>query len=108
MTWGTKGVICKAGADGAYLATGTQFYHIPAFSITPVDTTAAGDAFNGALAVAIAEKRPLSEALRWANAAGALAATGKGAQSSLPSKNAVEYLFYSGFNSAYTTFPNRE
>jgi len=83
-------VICKAGAEGAYLITRESFRHFPAFPVNPVDTTAAGDAFNGALAVALAEGRSLEEAIIWANAAGALATTRKGAQPSLPYRKELE------------------
>jgi len=55
-----------------------------------VDTTAAGDAFNGALAVALAERRDVGSALRFANAAAALACTKRGAQPSLPTRAEVE------------------
>jgi ribokinase len=57
---------------------------VPAFPITPVDTTAAGDAFVGALAVALIDGLPLPKAVRFAAAGGALAATKAGAQPSLP------------------------
>jgi ribokinase len=58
----------------------------------PVDTTAAGDAFNGALAVATAERKPLVEAARFASAAAALATTKAGAQPSLPLRPEIEQL----------------
>jgi ribokinase len=57
-----------------------------------VDTTAAGDAFTGALAVARAEGVPLPESLQFANAAGALCCTAFGAQPALPARAAVERL----------------
>jgi ribokinase len=66
--------------------------HVPAFTVSVVDTTGAGDAFNGALAVALAERRPLADALWFANAAAALACTRRGAQPSLPSRGDVERL----------------
>jgi ribokinase len=64
--------------------------HVPAFPVTVVDTTAAGDAFNGALAVALAEGRPLVGAVHFANAAAGLACTQHGAQNSLPVRTQVE------------------
>ena len=75
-------------------ATGVEL--IPAFEVTPVDTTAAGDAFVAGFAVALAEGRALAEAVRWGNAAGALATTKMGAQSSLPTRRAVEQLLTEG------------
>jgi ribokinase len=76
-TLGAKGVLCLQGEE--------QFW-VPAFKVEAVDTVAAGDAFNGALAVAIAEGLPLREAVRWGAAAGALTVTQPGAQSALPDR----------------------
>ncbi len=81
---GVKTVICTDGEEGAYLINEDRFRHFDPFPIDPVDTTAAGDAFNGALAAVLANGRPLDTAVTWANAAGALAATRQGAQPSLP------------------------
>ena len=63
--------------------------------MTPVDTTAAGDAFVGGFAVALAEGKSLAEAVRWGNAAGALAATQLGAQPSLPTRQVLETFLVS-------------
>jgi len=60
--------------------------------VKPVDTTAAGDIFNGALAVALAEGKPLVEAVRFANAAAALSVTKMGAQPSAPRRKDIERL----------------
>jgi ribokinase len=65
---------------------------IPAQPVQAVDATAAGDAFNGALAVALAKGRSLREAAQWANQAAALAVTRRGAQPSLPTRAQVEAL----------------
>ncbi len=59
-------------------------------SVEPVDTTGAGDAFNGVLAVGLAEGRSLAEAARWANRAAALAVTRAGAQPSLPTRTEID------------------
>ena len=56
----------------------------PALAVTAVDTTGAGDAFNAALAAALAERQPLAGALRFANVVAALACTKRGAQPSMP------------------------
>jgi ribokinase len=83
---GVGGVVVKMGARGAYAAdeSGGQFY--PSFTVRPVDTVAAGDAFNGGLAAALGEGRPFAEAMRWGLAAGALSVTKAGAQPSMPGR----------------------
>ena len=83
---GVGSAIVKLGAKGAYCATIAQTFFVPAFSVTAVDTVAAGDAFNGGLAVGLVEELSLREAVVWGAAAGALAATKSGAQSSIPDR----------------------
>ncbi|MBG0787809.1 MAG: ribokinase [Anaerolineaceae bacterium] len=95
LSWGTKNLVVTLGANGARVVTEGVDKHIPAHEITAVDTTAAGDAFNGALAVAYAEGKSLLEAVEYGMAAGALAATRRGAQPSLPTRDAVENLIKS-------------
>jgi ribokinase len=92
LSWGTKNLVVTLGANGARVVSEGLDKHIPAHEITAVDTTAAGDAFNGALAVAFAEGKSLLEAVDYGMAAGALAATRRGAQPSLPTRDAVENL----------------
>ncbi len=89
---GVGAVIITRGEKGAVWSTATASGQAAAFRIVPVDTVAAGDAFCGGLATALNEGRPLNEALRWASAAGALAATRKGAVSSIPRRSEVEEL----------------
>ena len=89
---GVGTVILTLSDRGAFLAQEGVSEHFPAFDVTPVDTTAAGDAFVGGFAVALAERRPIREAIQWGNASGALATTKLGAQPSLPSRTAVERL----------------
>lgn len=89
---GVGTAVVTLGAQGAVAATPEGTSHVPAFAVTAVDTTAAGDAFNGGLAVALAEGRPLAEALRFASAAAALTCTRRGAQASLPSRPEVARL----------------
>ena len=82
-------------ATGARRAASTEEVHveqIPGHKVKIVDTTAAGDAFTGALAVAIAEGKSLADAARFANAAGALSCESFGAQPSLPTREAVDKL----------------
>jgi len=83
---GVETVIITLGASGAFLSAKDAETYIPTVKVRPVDTTAAGDCFNGALAVALAESRELAEAVRFANLAGALAVTRPGAQPSLPTR----------------------
>jgi len=81
--------IITLGPKGAYVHSNSFKGMIPGFSVTAVDSTAAGDVFNGAFAVAFAEKRPLEEAVRFANAAAALSVTKLGAQPSAPMRRAI-------------------
>ena len=92
---GPSTVVLTLGDRGALLAQAEDVQYFPAFAVTPVDTTAAGDAFVSGLAVALAEGRSLAEAVRWGNAAGALATTHLGAQPSLPDRQAVLALLAS-------------
>jgi ribokinase len=89
---GPRIVVLTLGALGAYVASAEVERHCPAFAVTPVDTTAAGDVFCGALAVALVEDRPLVEAVRFANAASALSVTHLGAQPSIPTRDAINAL----------------
>ena len=83
----------KLGGEGAlFLHRGEKAVAVPAFKVSVVDTTAAGDAFTGALAVAISEGRILPDAVRFACAAGALACSRLGAQPSLPQRAEVDSL----------------
>ena len=65
---------------------------MPRFDVTAIDTVAAGDCFNGGLAVALAEGRPLGDAVRFASACGALATTRRGAAAAAPARAEVEAL----------------
>lgn len=87
---GISNVVITLASRGALLFDGQSAHHIPPFPITAVDTTAAGDAFAGALGVRWSETNNLAEAIRFANAAGAITATGPGAQISLPSREEIE------------------
>ncbi len=82
---GAACAIIKAGPRGAFIVQGTSCKRIPGFAVKVVDTTAAGDSFNAGLALALAEGRELPEAVRFANAVGALSTTREGAQSAMPS-----------------------
>ena len=87
---GVQTVILTLGARGAFLADATTQQLVPGFKVTPVDTTAAGDIFNGALAVALAEGKAMTDAIRFANAAAAISVTRMGAQPSAPSRKEID------------------
>ncbi len=89
---GARNVIVKMGAKGALLLSEAGAHFWPAIPVQAVDTTAAGDAFNGALAAALAEGRSILEAGRWATAAAACSVTRRGAQPSMPTRAEVEAL----------------
>jgi ribokinase len=93
---GAATAIVTLGERGAVLSSAEHEAHLPAFAVPHVvDTTGAGDAFNGALAVALAERRPLLEAARFASAAAALSVTARGAANSMPGRAEVEALLRS-------------
>ena len=87
---GSARVLVKLGARGAACFTAQREDWWPAHEVPVVDTTAAGDAFNGAFAVALATGAPPDAAGRFANAAGALAVTRAGAQPAMPLRAEVE------------------
>lgn len=89
-------VVHKRGADGAYIGTRDGIEHVSGFSVRAVDTTAAGDTFNAGLAAGLAMGWPLRDAVRLANAAGALAVTAYGAQEGMPSLEQAQALMARG------------
>ncbi|WP_221393715.1 ribokinase [Dyadobacter sp. NIV53] len=89
---GVPNVIITLGSKGAFLHTDTISTLIPAPPVTAVDTTAAGDCFNGALAVALAENSTLEQAIAFACKAAAICVTRMGAQTSLPHRREVNSL----------------
>jgi len=87
---GPKKVVLKLGDQGCfYLDTEIEMMS-PGFQVNAIDTTAAGDTFNAALAVALAEGKGITESLRYANAAAALSVTRAGAQASIPTRAEVD------------------
>ena len=84
---GVSNVVITLGAEGAYIFNTDGGRLIPTTKVKVVDTTAAGDVFNGALAVAISENRSLDEAVEFANRAAAISVTRMGAQASAPYRN---------------------
>jgi len=87
---GISTVVLTLGDRGALLLTSDVRKLIPAYKVDVVDTTAAGDAFCGALATALAQGKTSEDAVAFANAAGALAVTVLGAQPSIPTAEKVE------------------
>lgn len=86
---GVQNVLITLGQNGAYLYAGNRGRRIPSPLVKAIDTTAAGDVFNGAIAVALAENRTLEEAVEFANQCAAISVTRMGAQSSAPYRNEI-------------------
>jgi ribokinase len=88
---GVRGVVLKMGAEGVSLSNGEgPLQSIPAYAVQAVDTTAAGDAFNGGFAVGLAKEMSPMESARFASAVAAISVTRRGAQSSMPTLQEVE------------------
>lgn len=87
---GVKNVIVTLGNNGAYYTNIEESFQVPAFKVKVVDTVAAGDTFNGALAVALNDGLEVREAIKFASAASAIAVTRRGAISSIPSLEEVK------------------
>jgi len=97
VAMGPRCAVVKLGSRGAVFATDNAVDHIPGHVVNVVDSTAAGDAFSGALAVAIAEGKSIGEACRFANAAAALSVTKPGAQTSMPWREEIDrFLVFQG------------
>jgi ribokinase len=87
---GVGGVCLTLGEGGALLVTKNRIERVPGFKVKAIDTTAAGDVFNGVFALGLVEGRSAFEAARFANAAAALSVTRVGAQCSMPRRHDVE------------------
>ena len=92
---GVQHVIVTLGSQGALIVDTAGSRHVPGFPVQAVDTVAAGDSFNGALAWQLTCGKTLEEAVRFANAVGALAVGKTGAISSLPKLEEVEQFLQS-------------
>ena len=92
---GPSHVVVTLGSHGCDVLVDGQVQHVPSFPVEAVDTTGAGDCFNGALAVALARGLKLIEAMQYANAAAALAVTRFGAQASMPTDDEVQRFLQS-------------
>jgi len=93
LAWVPRVVLTLGARGAAYADRNGRRQAVPAPSVAAVDTTAAGDAFAGALAVALAERREVADALRWACAAGAACVRTLGAASSLPTRAQIDELY---------------
>ena len=87
---GVKNVILTMGAAGAYVKSESYTGMVPGVKVEAVDTTAAGDVFNGALAISLAEGKDLEDAVVFANKAAAISVTRMGAQASAPYRNEID------------------
>ena len=90
LKMGVKNVVITLGPKGLFFKNRSKEISMKAFKVKVIDTTAAGDAFIGALAFGLAGGKPIREILRFAGAAGALATTKLGAQPSLPFRKEIE------------------
>ncbi|AQQ61383.1 MULTISPECIES: ribokinase [Bacillus] len=82
-------LLMTEGSNGVRFHNGTEIVHVPSIAVDVVDTTGAGDTFNGALAVALSEGKTLQKAIRFANIAGGLSVTKLGAQGGMPTRDRV-------------------
>lgn len=90
ISLGVKAVIVTLGSQGAICITSNEIVQFPSIAVEAVDTTAAGDAYTGALAVALAEGRELKDSLQFAAVAAGLSVTQRGAQPALPWRREVD------------------
>lgn len=87
---GVQNVLITLGSRGVYINTEGKSMIVPAYSVNAVDTTGAGDAFNGGLLTALAEGKPLAEAARFANALAALSVQRIGTTASMPDRAEID------------------
>lgn len=93
---GIKTVVITLGGNGVVYNSGSELIHKPVRKVKVIDTTAAGDSFSGALAVALSNGEDINSSIDFANAVGSLTVTKKGAQSSLPDLRQVREYMNSG------------
>jgi ribokinase len=87
---GTTSIILKLGEKGIFYKSKSERFSIPAFSVNVVDTTSAGDTFNGVFAADLSRGKNLKETLVFASAASAISVTRKGAAISSPQKDEID------------------
>ena len=93
LEMGIKNIIITLGDKGVYFASKNEEFYIDALKLKVLDTTGAGDAFNGALAVALTEDRNMKEAVNFANLAAGLSTTKIGTANSMPSRSEIDKIF---------------
>ena len=89
---GIKNVIITLGSKGAFYSNGEKELFVPSFKVEAVETTGAGDSFNGAFAVAIGEGMDVGSAMRFANAAAGISVTRYGTAQSMATRDEIEEL----------------
>ncbi len=94
---GVKNVVITLGSRGAYFTDGKQEIRVPCLKVKAVETTGAGDAFNGGLATAIAEKMPMDIALKFATCTAAISVTRLGSSQSMPYRHEIAALMEKEF-----------
>ena len=94
LAMGVKNAVITLGVHGAYWTNGQESCHVGGIKVDAVDTTGAGDTFNGALATAIGEGFPVAAALQFANAAAAVSVTRHGAAVSCPTRQEIEDMMH--------------
>jgi len=97
LDMGAKNAIITLGVQGSFWSNGTKSMIVPALKVDAVDTTGAGDAFNGGLSVAIAEGMDIELALKFASAVAGLSVTGRGSAPSMPKREAVNEMMLKGY-----------
>ena len=104
---GVRNVVITLGPQGVFFKNQDEEIWMHAFPVKVIDTTAAGDVFNGALAVALGEGRALLDAVRFANAAAAISVTRLGAQPSAPHRTEIERLLNARENERVPSLASR-
>lgn len=90
LSFGVKNVIITLGVNGAYYTDGLREIHVSGIKVDAVETTGAGDAFNGGFATALGEGMDVEQALKFANSTAAISVTRLGAAESMPSRDEID------------------
>ena len=98
MKMGVKNVIITLGVNGAYYTDGKREIHVPGIKVNAIETTGAGDAFNGGFATAIGEGMDIAAALKFANCTAAISVTRLGAAESMPARAEIDEFMKNIYN----------